>query len=90
MPEAHFLACHPTAHTGPVLLIQDVRCLFSETTNDERPTTNVLDLPREDAKRLPRYPTVLAVRVGRLAVDQRFSEGAASGKRCWPTPPHEP
>jgi ribosomal protein S18 acetylase RimI-like enzyme len=32
----------------------------------------ILDLPPEDAKRLPRYPTVPAVRIGRLAVDQRF------------------
>lgn len=29
-------------------------------------------LPREVAKRLPRYPTVPAVRIGRLAVDQGF------------------
>lgn len=32
----------------------------------------ILDLPPEDAKRLPRYPTVPSVRIGRLAVDQRF------------------
>ncbi len=32
----------------------------------------IIDLPPEDAKRLPRYPTVPAVRIGRLAVDQRF------------------
>jgi ribosomal protein S18 acetylase RimI-like enzyme len=32
----------------------------------------LIDLPPEDAKRLPRYPTVPAVRIGRLAVDQRF------------------
>jgi ribosomal protein S18 acetylase RimI-like enzyme len=30
------------------------------------------DLPPEEASRLPRYPTVPAVRIGRLAVDQRF------------------
>lgn len=30
------------------------------------------DLPAEVTKRLPRYPTLPAVRVGRLAVDQRF------------------
>jgi ribosomal protein S18 acetylase RimI-like enzyme len=30
------------------------------------------DLPPETSKRLPRYPTVPAVRIGRLAVDQRF------------------
>jgi ribosomal protein S18 acetylase RimI-like enzyme len=30
------------------------------------------DLPPEDAKRLPRYPTMPAVRIGRLAVDRRF------------------
>ena len=32
----------------------------------------VLDLPAEEAKRLPRYPTLPAVRIGRLAVDRRF------------------
>jgi GNAT superfamily N-acetyltransferase len=31
-----------------------------------------LDLPTEETKRLPRYPTLPAVRIGRLAVDQRF------------------
>jgi ribosomal protein S18 acetylase RimI-like enzyme len=30
------------------------------------------DLPPEEAKRLPRYPTLPAVRIGRLAVDRRF------------------
>ena len=34
----------------------------------------ITDLPPEEAKRLPRYPTVPAVRVGRLAVDQRFQK----------------
>lgn len=32
----------------------------------------IIDLPPEETKRLPRYPTVPAVRIGRLAVDQRF------------------
>jgi GNAT superfamily N-acetyltransferase len=32
----------------------------------------LVDLPPEEAKRLPRYPTLPAVRNGRLAVDQRF------------------
>jgi ribosomal protein S18 acetylase RimI-like enzyme len=32
----------------------------------------LVDLPPADAKRLPRYPTVPAVMIGRLAVDQRF------------------
>ena len=32
----------------------------------------LVDLPPEEIKRLPRYPTVPAVRIGRLAVDQRF------------------
>jgi ribosomal protein S18 acetylase RimI-like enzyme len=32
----------------------------------------LLDLPLEETKRLPRYPTLPAVRIGRLAVDQRF------------------
>ena len=30
------------------------------------------DLPLDETRRLPRYPTVPAVRIGRLAVDQRF------------------
>ena len=30
------------------------------------------DLPPVETRRLPRYPTVPAVRIGRLAVDQRF------------------
>jgi GNAT superfamily N-acetyltransferase len=30
------------------------------------------DLPSAETRRLPRYPTVPAVRIGRLAVDQRF------------------
>jgi ribosomal protein S18 acetylase RimI-like enzyme len=30
------------------------------------------DLPAEVTKRLPRYPTLPGVRIGRLAVDQRF------------------
>ena len=30
------------------------------------------DLPPDETRRLPRYPTVPAVRIGRLAVDQRF------------------
>ncbi len=32
----------------------------------------LVDLPPHEARRLPRYPTVPAVRIGRLAVDQRF------------------
>jgi ribosomal protein S18 acetylase RimI-like enzyme len=32
----------------------------------------LLDLPPDEAKRLPRYPAVPAVLIGRLAVDQRF------------------
>jgi len=31
-----------------------------------------VDLPPEESKRLPRYPTLPAVRIGRLAVDRRF------------------
>ena len=37
------------------------------------------DLPPEDLKRLPRYPTLPAVRIGRLTVDQRF-QGKGLGK----------
>jgi len=32
----------------------------------------LVDLPPDQTKRLPRYPTLPAVRIGRLAVDQRF------------------
>lgn len=32
----------------------------------------ITELPPEIAKRLPRYPTLPAVRIGRLAVDERF------------------
>jgi ribosomal protein S18 acetylase RimI-like enzyme len=32
----------------------------------------LVDLPPHETKRLPRYPTVPAVRIGRLAVDLRF------------------
>ena len=32
----------------------------------------LVDLSPEEFKRLPRYPTLPAVRIGRLAVDQRF------------------
>jgi ribosomal protein S18 acetylase RimI-like enzyme len=31
-----------------------------------------VDLPTDETKRLPRYPTLPAVRIGRLAVDRRF------------------
>lgn len=37
------------------------------------------DLPLEEAKRLPRYPTMPAVRIGRLAVDSRY-QGLGLGK----------
>jgi ribosomal protein S18 acetylase RimI-like enzyme len=33
---------------------------------------SIVDLPPEVTKRLPRYPTLPAVRIGRLAVDRRF------------------
>jgi ribosomal protein S18 acetylase RimI-like enzyme len=32
----------------------------------------LVDLPPDETKRLPRYPTLPAVRIGRLAVDRRF------------------
>jgi GNAT superfamily N-acetyltransferase len=32
----------------------------------------LVDLPPEDTRRLPRYPTLPAVRIGKLAVDHRF------------------
>ncbi len=54
----------------------------------------MLDLPPEQARRLPRYPTIPAVRIGRLAVDRRFQGhgvGAAlladAAQRCMQAPP---
>lgn len=32
----------------------------------------LVDLPPDEVKRLPRYPTLPAVRIGRLAVDRRY------------------
>ena len=32
----------------------------------------LVDLPTDETRRLPRYPTVPAIRIGRLAVDRRF------------------
>jgi len=40
-----------------------------------------VDLPPADAKRLPRYPTLPAVRIGRLAVDERF-QGQCAFNSC--------
>ena len=37
------------------------------------------DLPLKETKRLPRYPTLPAVRIGRLVVDQRY-QGRGLGK----------
>lgn len=37
------------------------------------------DLPASSGKKLPRYPTVLAVRMGRLAVDQAFQGQGLGG-----------
>jgi ribosomal protein S18 acetylase RimI-like enzyme len=39
----------------------------------------VVDLPPEEIKRLPRYPTLPAVRIGRLAVDERFQGRGLGG-----------
>lgn len=41
------------------------------------------DLPASTIKKLPRYPTVPAVRMGRLAVIVN-SRGKALAERCWP------
>jgi len=38
-----------------------------------------LDLPADITKRLPRYPTLPAVRIGRLAVDHRFQGRGLGG-----------
>jgi ribosomal protein S18 acetylase RimI-like enzyme len=52
------------------------------------------DLPQEEAKRLPRYPTLPAVRIGRLVVDERFQGRGLGGallvdatRRTLQTPP---
>ena len=39
----------------------------------------LVDLPPEDAKRLPRYPILPAVRIGRLAVNQMFQGRGLGG-----------
>jgi ribosomal protein S18 acetylase RimI-like enzyme len=39
----------------------------------------LLDLPPEEAKRLPRYPTLPAVRIRRLAVDRKFQGRGLDG-----------
>jgi ribosomal protein S18 acetylase RimI-like enzyme len=39
----------------------------------------LVDLPPEEAKRLPRYPTLPAVRIGRLAVGQKFQGRGLGG-----------
>jgi GNAT superfamily N-acetyltransferase len=39
----------------------------------------LVELPPEEAKRLPRYPTLPAVRIGRLAVDKRFQSRGLGG-----------
>jgi ribosomal protein S18 acetylase RimI-like enzyme len=39
----------------------------------------LVDLPPEESKRLPRYPSVPAVRIGRLAVDQKFQGRGVGG-----------
>ena len=64
---------------------QDVRRRFAScfvaVTNDERiagyytlasSSVSLIDLPADTRKRLPRYPTVPTVRMGRLAIDHRF------------------
>ncbi len=40
---------------------------------------SLLDLPPEEAKRLPRYPTSPAVRIGRLAVDRKLQGRGLGG-----------
>jgi ribosomal protein S18 acetylase RimI-like enzyme len=52
------------------------------------------EIPEDLAKRLPRYPTVPAVRIGRLATDLRFrGRGIGAGlladafRRCMTAPP---
>jgi ribosomal protein S18 acetylase RimI-like enzyme len=39
----------------------------------------LVDLPPDETKRLPRYPTVPAIRIGRLAVDQSFQGRGLGG-----------
>lgn len=52
------------------------------------------DLPPDVTKRLPRYPSVPAARIGRLAIDERFQKrglGSAlladAARRCIQSPP---
>lgn len=39
----------------------------------------LVELPPQDVKRLPRYPTLPAVRIGRLPVDERFQGRGLGG-----------
>jgi len=39
----------------------------------------IADLPPEETKRLPRYPTLPAIRIGRLAVDRTFQGRGLGG-----------
>jgi hypothetical protein len=47
----------------------------------------LVDLPPEEARRLPRYPTLPAVRIGRLAVDKRFHGSGSLDERRGPNRP---
>ena len=47
------------------------------------------ELPADLARRLPRYPSLTAVRIGRLAVDTKF-RGQGMGKTLLWVPPSEP
>lgn len=43
----------------------------------------LLDLPPELSRRLPRYPSVPVVRMGRLAIDRDFQGGGLGGALLW-------
>ncbi len=43
----------------------------------------LLELPPELSRRLPRYPTVPVVRLGRLAIDRDFQGNGLGGALLW-------
>ena len=63
------------------------RCFVALTSDDRiagyytlaSASINLQDLPEELQKKLPRYPSVPAVRMGRLAVDQNFQGQGLGG-----------
>jgi GNAT superfamily N-acetyltransferase len=87
-----FSASEPLDHYLHEQVTQDVRrrvaACFVALTDEERiagyytlasASVALSDLPAETTKKLPRYPAVPTVRMGRLAVDQTFKGQGLGG-----------